>query len=214
MTRSRISSRSRSLPGFPTCWRYAIAPVTSVKQLIDLARTKPGTLNYASAGTGSAAHLACEYFKLLTKTDIRHVAYRGTGPALIGLVAGEVVMTITGVPPLMPHIKSGKLRGLAVSTAQRIPQLPQLPTIIEAGVPGYEVMQWYGLLAPAGTPSAIVARLHAEVVKSLQHPEVRERFTSEGADPVGSTPSEFLAFIKSEIVRWRPVVTAFAEGAN
>ena len=187
-------------------------PVTSVKQLIELASTKPGTLNYGSAGNGSAAHLSCEYFKLLTKTDIRHVAYRGTAPALVSLLAGEVVMTITGVPPLMPHIRSGKLRGLAVSTAQRIPQLPQLPTIIEAGVPGYEVVQWYGLLAPVRTPSQIVARLHAEVVKSLQSPEVRERFTSEGADPVGSTPSEFQAFIKSEITRWRPVVKAFADG--
>jgi tripartite-type tricarboxylate transporter receptor subunit TctC len=142
------------------------------------------------------------------------VAYRGTAPALVSLLAGEVVMTITGVPPLMPHIKSGKLRGLAVSTAQRIPQLPQLPTIIEAGVPGYEVVQWYGLLAPAKTRPEIVARLHAEVVKSLQSPEVRERFTSEGADPVGTTPSEFQAFIKAEIVRWRPVVKAFAEGVN
>jgi tripartite-type tricarboxylate transporter receptor subunit TctC len=186
-------------------------PVTSVGQLIDLARAKPGTLTYASAGNGSAAHLSVEYFKLLTKTDLRHVPYRGTGPALIGLIGGEVAMTITGVPPLMPHIKSGKLRALGVSTAQRIPQLPNVPTIIEAGVPGYEVVQWYGLLAPAGTPAPIVARLHAEVLKALERPEVRERFISEGADPVTSTPAQFQAFIKSEIARWRPVVKAFSE---
>lgn len=186
-------------------------PVTSVTQLIDLARAKPGALNYGSAGNGSAAHLSVEFFKLLTKTDIRHVAYRGTGPGLVGLLAGEVVMTITGVPPLMPHIKSGKLRALGVSAAQRISQLPDVPTMIEAGVPGYEVMQWYGLLAPAATPREIIARLHAEIVKALERPDVRERFSAEGADPVSTTPAQFQDFIKSEIVRWRPVVKAFSE---
>jgi tripartite-type tricarboxylate transporter receptor subunit TctC len=189
-------------------------PVTSVKQLLDLARAKPGTLNYASAGNGSAAHLSVEYFKALTRIDIRHVPYRGTGPALVSLVAGEVALTITGVPPLMPHIKSGKLRALGVSTTGRIPQLPEVPTLIEAGVPGYEVVQWYGLLAPAGTPAPIIARLHSEVVKVLQRPEVRDRFSAEGADPIGSTPSELHAFIESEIARWRPVVQAFRERPN
>jgi tripartite-type tricarboxylate transporter receptor subunit TctC len=189
-------------------------PVTSVKQLLDLARAKPGTLNYASAGNGSAAHLSVEYFKSLTNIDIRHVPYRGTGPALVSLVAGEVVLTITGVPPLMPHIKSGRLRALGVSTTARIPQLPDIPTIIEAGVPGFEVMQWYGFLAPVGTSSAIVARLHSEILKVLQSPEVRERFSSEGAAPVGTTPSEFKAFIISEISRWRPIVRGFSERPN
>jgi tripartite-type tricarboxylate transporter receptor subunit TctC len=189
-------------------------PVTSVRQLIDLAKAKPGSLNYGSAGNGSAAHLSTEYFKLLTGIDIRHVAYRGTGAALVSLLGGEVMMIITGVPPLMPHIKSGKLRPLGVSTAQRLAQLPDVPTIIEAGVPGYEVVQWYGLLAPARTPDAIVTRVHAEVVKALERPEVRERFSAEGAEPIGSTPAQFAAFIKSELVRWRPVVKAFSTRAE
>jgi tripartite-type tricarboxylate transporter receptor subunit TctC len=184
-------------------------PVTSVRQLIDLARAKPGTLNYGSAGNGSAAHLSVEYFKLLTRTDIRHVPYRGTAPAIVSLLAGEVVMTITGVPPLLPHVKSGKLRALGTSGAQRIAQLPDLPTIIEAGVPGYEVVQWYGFLAPAATPKEIIARLHAEIVKALERPDVRERFSAEGADAVSSTPTQFQDFIKSELVRWRPVVKEF-----
>jgi tripartite-type tricarboxylate transporter receptor subunit TctC len=132
----------------------------------------------------------------------------------VSLVAGEVVLTITGVPPLMPHIKSGRLRALGVSTTARIPQLPDIPTIIEAGVPGFEVMQWYGFLAPVGTSSAIVARLHSEILKVLQSPEVRERFSSEGAAPVGMTPSEFKAFIISEISRWRPIVRGFSERPN
>ena len=189
-------------------------PVTSVKQLLDLARAKPGSLNYGTAGNGSAAHLCVEYFKALTKIDIRHVPYRGTGPALVGLVAGEVALTITGVPPLMPHIKSGKLRALGVSTTARIPQLPDVPTLIEAGVPGYEVVQWYGLLAPAGTPAPIIAQLHSEVAKVLRSPEVRDRFNAEGAQPLGTSPSEFHDFIKSEIARWRPIVQAFGEGPN
>jgi tripartite-type tricarboxylate transporter receptor subunit TctC len=189
-------------------------PVTSVTQLIDLAKAKPGALNYGSAGNGSAAHLSVEFFKLLTKTDIRHVAYRGTGPALVGLLGGEVLMTITGAPPLMPHIKSGKLRALGVSAAQRISQLPEVPTIIEAGVPGYEVVQWYGLLAPAGTPREIIGRLNSELVNALARPDVRERFSAEGADPVSSTPAQFQDFIKSEILRWRPVVAAFSRSAD
>jgi tripartite-type tricarboxylate transporter receptor subunit TctC len=189
-------------------------PVTSVKQLLDLARAKPGSLNYGTAGNGSAAHLCVEYFKALTKIDIRHVPYRGTGPALVGLVAGEVALTITGVPPLMPHIKSGKLRALGVSTTARIPQLPDVPTLIEAGVPGYEVVQWYGLLAPAGTPAPIIAQLHSEVAKVLRSPEIRDRFNAEGAQPLGTSPSEFHDFIKSEIARWRPIVQAFVEGPN
>ncbi len=189
-------------------------PVTSVQQLLDLARAKPGALNYASAGIGSAAHLCVEYFKTLTKTDIRHVPYRGTAPALVGLVAGEVSLTITGVPPLMPHIKSGKLRALGVTTTARIPQLPEVPTLIEAGVPGYEVVQWYGFLAPSGTPASTIERLHSEIVRALQRTEVRNRFSTEGADAIGSTTSEFHDFIASEIARWRPVVQAFAERPN
>lgn len=181
---------------------------TSVKQLVELAKAAPGALNYGSAGNGSAAHLLVEYFKLLTKVEIQHVPYRGTGPALIELLSGQIAMTITGVPPLLPHVKSGKLRPLGVSTAARIHHLPDVPTIKEAGVPDYEVTQWYGFLAPAATSRAIVERLHGEMVKVLMRQDVRERFVAEGAEAVSSTPGQFQAFIRSEIARWRPVVKA------
>ena len=183
-------------------------PVTTVKQLIALAKAKPGRLNYGSAGSGSAANLLVEYFKLLTSTDIQHVPYRGTGPALIDLLAGQVSMTITGVPPLTPYVKAGRRRALGVSTKHRLTQFPDVPTIEEAGVPGYEVMQWYGIVAPAATPKEIVERFQTEIVKLLKLPEVRERFLIEGAEAISSTPAQFQTFIKSEIARWRPVVIA------
>ncbi len=157
---------------------------------------------------GSAAHLATEYFKLLSKTDIQHIPYKGTAPAITDLIAGQVSLAITGVPPLLPHVRAGKLRALGVATARRLSLLPELPTIAEAGVPGYEATQWYGVLAPAGTPPDIVARLNAEIVKALQRPEVRDRLASEAAEPVGNTPEQFQAFIKAEIARWAPVVKA------
>lgn len=181
---------------------------TSVKQLIALVRAAPGTINYGSAGNGTAAHLMVEYFKLLTKTDIQHVPYRGTGPALVDLLAGQITMTITGVPPLLPHVRAGKLRALGVTAVERLPQLPELPTLHEAGVPGYEVTQWYGFAGPAGIPRVIVQTLHAAVDKILRLPDVRDRFASEGAEPRSSTPEQFQALIRSEIARWRPVVKA------
>ena len=183
-------------------------PAKSVKELVALAQGKPGTLNYGSAGNGSAAHLLVEYFRLLTKTDIQHVPYRGTAPALTDLIAGQVSMTITGMPPLLPHVKTGKIRALGVSTAQRVAQLPDVPTIIEAGVPGYDVTQWFGLMAPAGTPRPVVMRLHAEVTKALQRPDLRERYAAEATEPVMNSPEEFAAFVASEIARWAPVVRA------
>jgi tripartite-type tricarboxylate transporter receptor subunit TctC len=189
-------------------------PVKSVKELIALAKARPGALNYGSGGNGSAAHLATEYFKLLTRTDIQHIPYKGTAPAITDLIAGQVSMAITGVPPLLPHVKSGRLRALAVGTPQRLPLLPALPTIAEAGVPGYEATQWYGVLAPALTPKEIVARLHAEIVSALQRPEVRERLASEAAEPVGNTPEQFQSFIKAEIARWAPVVKASGARAD
>ena len=185
-----------------------VLPVKSVKELIALAKAKPGALNYGSAGNGSAAHLAIEYFKLLTKTDIQHIPYKGTAPMVTDLIAGQISLTITGVPPLLPHVKSGKLRALAVGTGQRLTLLPELPTIAEAGVSGFEATQWYGLLAPAATPREIVMRLNAEIIKALQRPDVRERLASEASQPAGDTPEKFLAFIKAEIARWAPVVRA------
>ena len=183
-------------------------PVRSVKELIALAKARPGALDYGSGGSGSAAHLATEYFKLLSKTDIQHIPYKGAAPAITDLIAGQISMAITGVPPLLPHVKASKLRALAVGTATRLPLLPELPTIAEAGVPGYEATQWFGVLAPAAMPKEVVARPNAEIIKVLQRPEVRERLASEAAEPVGNTPEQFQAFIKAEIARWAPVVKA------
>lgn len=183
-------------------------PAKSVKELIAMAKAKPGALNYGSGGNGSAAHLATEYFKLLAKVEIVHIPYRGTAPAVTDLIGGQISMMITGVPPLLQQVKAGKLRGIAVATAQRLPLLPELPTIAETGVPGYEATQWYGILVPAKTPPAVVAKLNAEIVKALQRPEVKERLAADAAEPVGNRPEEFGAYIKAEIARWAPVVKA------
>ena len=181
-------------------------PVRSVKELVALARAKPGELNYASSGNGSASHLAVEYFKLLTKTDIVAIPYRGTGPMLIDLTAGRTALTITGVPPLAPHVQAGKLRAIAVGSEKRLAMFPKLPTIAESGYPQYEVTTWYGPLAPAKTPRDVILRINGELNKSLQRPEVRERLAAEGAEPLGSTPEQFGAYIQKEIERWAKVI--------
>lgn len=183
-------------------------PVKSVQDVIALARAKPGALNYGSGGNGSAAHLATEYFKYLTKTDIVHVPYRGTAPAITDLLAGNISMIITGVPAQVGFVKAGRLRPLGVATAKRLPLFPDLPTIAEAGVKGYEATQWYGVLAPAGTPRPVVDKLHGAIVKALQGADVKERLASEAGVPVGNTPEEFHAYIKAEIARWAPVIKA------
>ena len=183
-------------------------PARSVKELVALAKAKPGFLNFGSGGNGSAAHLAGEYFKLLAKINIVHIPYRGTAPAVVDLMAGQIGMMITGVPPLLQQVKAGKLRGLAVATAERLPLLPELPTIADAGVPGYEATQWYGILAPAGTPRAVVNKLNEGIVQALARPEAKERLAADAAEPVGNTPEQFGAFIKAEIARWAPVVKA------
>ncbi|HWI14799.1 MAG TPA: tripartite tricarboxylate transporter substrate binding protein [Burkholderiales bacterium] len=183
-------------------------PAKSVKELVTLAKAKPGTINFGSGGNGSAAHLAGEYFKLMTKTEITHIPYRGTSPAVTDLIAGQIQMIITGVPPTLNFVKSGKLRALGVATSRRLALLPDLPTIAEAGVPGYEATQWYGVLAPAGTPKPIVTKLNAEMAKAIKGPDVREKLAADAAEPVGNSPEEFGAFIKKEIARWAPVVKA------
>jgi len=183
-------------------------PARSVKDVIALARAKPGVMNYGSGGNGSAAHLATEYFKLLTRTNIVHIPYRGTAPAITDLLAGNISMIITGVPAQLGHIKSGRLRALGVATSKRLPLFPDLPTIAEAGVKGYEATQWYGVLAPANTPTPVVAKLHAAIVKALQGADVKERLASEAGEPVGNSPEEFHAFIQKEIARWAPVIKA------
>lgn len=181
-------------------------PAKSIPQLIALAKSRPGKLAYASGGIGGAAHLATELFRTLTQVDLVHVPYKGTGAAISDLMGGQVPLCICTLPSVLPHAKSGRLRALAVTTARRTSAAPDIPTVAEAGVAGYEMSQWYGLLAPAGTPAPIIERLNAEVGKALKHPESRSRLQAEGAEPVGSSPQEFGAFFKSEIAKWTRIV--------
>jgi tripartite-type tricarboxylate transporter receptor subunit TctC len=181
-------------------------PAKTVAQFITIAKAQPGKLSYGSGGTGGAGHLATEYFKLLTHTAMVHVPYRGTGLAVIDVVSGQLDMVMAGVPAIVPHTRTGKLRALGVSGLARIAILPDIPTIAESGAPGYEATQWYGILLPAGAPRAVVAALHAALAKALAAPAVKERFAADGAEPFMTTPEEFGAFIKREIARWAPVV--------
>ncbi len=183
-------------------------PVKTVKQLVDMARQRPGTLNYGSSGSGSNPFLCVEYFKMLTRTDIVHVAYKGTGPMLTDLIAGHISLTINGVPPLLPHVKSKRLNAIAVASDKRLSLLPDLPTIRESGVPEYEVTQWYGMLAPASTPRVLVNRINADIQAFLARPDTSARMSGEGAIPSGSSPEEFGALIRAEIERWAKVVKA------
>src|SRR5207248_4444320 len=163
-------------------------------------------LNYGSARNGSAGHLAMEYLKRVSGIDIQHVPYKGTGPNLIALVAGRTQATSAGTPPLMPHVKSGKLRVIAVGTPKRLASLPDVATVAEQGYPGFETSQWYGLNAPAKTPEPIIRRLAEEAAKAANSTLVAERFKPDDAEPVGSTPAEYAAFIKKEQERWSKVV--------
>jgi len=183
-------------------------PVKTARDFVALAKAKPGDLLYASGGSGSASHLAGEYFRLLTKIDMVHVPYKGTGPAMISMISGQTTMTITGMVALMPHVKSGRLKLLGVATMKRLAILPDVPTIHESGVPGYDANQWYGVLTQSAVPRDIVAKLNADMVKVLARPDVKERLAADGAEAVANTPDQFAALIKSEIVRWAPVVKA------
>ena len=178
----------------------------SVQELIALAKANPGRLNFGSGGVGSTPHLSVEIFKSLAGIDAVHVPYKGGAPALNDLLGGQLSFMIENVPGTMPFVKGGKLRALAITSAQRSPLDPALPTMAEAGVPGYEVVGWNGLVAVAGTPPEIVARLQAEVGKVLRLPEVRERLAALGAEPVGSTPDEFGDFLRAEMTRWGRII--------
>ena len=180
----------------------------SVRDLIDLARAKPGEVNYGSGGIGTASHLATEMLKLMTKTDMVHVPYKGLGPALTDLIGGRVHVIISTMASALPQVKSGKLRPLAVTTAARSAFFPEVPTMSEAGVKGYEFSTWYGLLVPAGTPKAIVDRLNAETVKALDSRQIREQFAAQGLEPAGSTPQAFGTYLRSEVEKWGRVVKA------
>ncbi len=181
-------------------------PAKTVKELVALAKRRPGQLNYGSAGNGSNSHVSVEYFKQLTGTDIQQISYKGAGQTMIDLLGGHITLTIVGVPPLIPHVRTNRLRALGVATNQRLDVLPNVPTIAEAGVPGYEITQWYGLLAPAGTPRDIVRKLNGEIVRYLQLPDTAAKMSSEGAIPTGNTPEQFHELIKSEIPRWAKVL--------
>jgi tripartite-type tricarboxylate transporter receptor subunit TctC len=181
-------------------------PAKTLQEFVSLAKKRPGAINYGSAGTGSSGHLAMEYFKQVANIDLVHVPYKGTGPMLTDLLGGQTEATFTGVPPLLPHIKQGKLRALAVGGAKRTDALPDVPTVAESGYPGFETSQWYGLLAPARTPKPIVEKLSAEVAKALRQPDVVQRLAGDSATPIGSTPDEFAAYIRKEQERWGRVV--------
>ncbi len=181
-------------------------PAKSVKELIALAKSKPGQLNYASAGSGTSPHLTFELFRSVAGIDVTHVPYKGTGPAITELVGGQVQMMITGVVALMPHVKSGKLRGVAVTSMKRVSALPNLPTIAESGLPKFDVSSWFGVFLPAGTSRAIVTKMNGEVRKILEIPEVRQRLIDLGADPASNSPEEFATYVKAEMARWGMVV--------
>jgi tripartite-type tricarboxylate transporter receptor subunit TctC len=181
-------------------------PARTVQELVALARAKPGSLRYASGGNGSAAHIAMEYFKLRTQTDIQHIPYRGTAPAVTDVMGGQVEIIMTGVPAVLQQVKAGRLRGLAVSGLKPVDSMPDLPTIAASGVPDFEAIQWYGLVAPARTPAAVIALVNAEVGRALQTPELKARLDAEGAEAAPTTPAAFGAMIESEIARWKPVI--------
>jgi tripartite-type tricarboxylate transporter receptor subunit TctC len=178
----------------------------NVKELVAMARGAPGKLNYSSAGVGTTQHLAAELFKLRTGTFIVHIPYKGTAPSMTALIAGEVDLSFANIPSIQGHLKSGRLRALAATAARRDPQLPEVPTMKEAGVEGVEVVVWYGVLAPAGTPRDIVQTLANGIMRATRDPEVRRRMLEQGAEPVGSTPEEFAKLLREEVARWAEVV--------
>ncbi|HKU69859.1 MAG TPA: tripartite tricarboxylate transporter substrate binding protein [Burkholderiales bacterium] len=197
---------SRLTNGFYVIVVHPSVPAKNVKELIALAKARPGQLNFASAGNGNATHLAGELFKSIAQVDIVHVPYKGTGPALVDLVGGQVQIMFSNFTAALPHIKSGKLRAIAVSGEQRTPSAPDIPTVIESGLKGYTVTSWYGLVAPAHTPQPIIAKLNSEIAKVLKQPGIRDRLANDGAEPSSNTPAEFAALIRTELAKWEKVI--------
>jgi tripartite-type tricarboxylate transporter receptor subunit TctC len=187
---------------------HPAVPAGSVKDLLAMARAKPGQVIYGSGGVGTAGHLATELFMLMTRTDMVHVPYKGLGPALVDLMGGRLQMVVSTLASALPQIKGGKLKPLAVTTAKRSSFFPELPTIAEAGVPGYEFSTWYGLVLPGRTPKSIVDRLNAETVKVLETPALKEQFSTQGLEASPSSPAEFGDYLKSEVAKWSKVVKA------
>src|SRR5262245_26925298 len=180
-------------------------PSRTVKEFIALAKSRPGQINYASSGSGTSIHMSAELFKMMTGINLVHITYKGSAPALIDLMAGQVQVMFDNLPSSMPYLKTGRLRPLAVTTAQRYPGLPELPTVGES-VPGFEAVAAFGILAPAGTPREVVSRLNAEVNRALKLPDMQERFAQQGAIPAPGTPEQYGAFVRSEIAKWAKVV--------
>jgi tripartite-type tricarboxylate transporter receptor subunit TctC len=185
---------------------YPGTPAKTVGELIDMVKKKPGQFNYGSPGSGTPPHMAAELFKRMARIDATHVPYKGGGAALLDLVAGRLTYTFDSLALLLPHVKTGRIRALAVTGTKRVPSLPDVPTVAESGLPQYEYLSWMGIAAPAGTPREIVAQLNAVLVKILRTPEARDWFAEQGGEPVGDTPEEFGAFIKREHARWGPII--------
>jgi len=181
--------------------------VSGIKELVAAAKARPGRINYASSGPGTGGHLSVELLKFQTGIDLVHVPYKGAGPALIDLIGGQVQVMCTSPLPAMPHVKSGKLKALGMTSRTRSRAAPEVPTVAEQGLPGFESSLWYALMGPAATPQTVIRRVHAETVKILKSPELAEQLLSQGAEPVGSSPQELSRFIKSEIDRWTRVIT-------
>ncbi|HET7729273.1 MAG TPA: tripartite tricarboxylate transporter substrate binding protein [Usitatibacter sp.] len=181
-------------------------PVNTVGELIAMAKAKPGALSYASTGNGSSNHISMELFKSLAGVNIVHIPYKGSGPAVSDLLGGQVQLMFDNTPNVLPHVKAGKLRALGSSGTRRSPLTPDVPTVAEAGVAGYEVMVWFGVVAPAGTPREVIAKLNGEITRILALPDVRERFLAQGVEPVGSTPEQFGEHIRAQMAKWRKVV--------
>ena len=181
-------------------------PVKTVKDLVALAKSKPGALNYASAGVGSFQHLSSEMFNVLAGVKIVHVPFKGGGPAMADVIAGNTQLCIGSLIQMMPHARSGRLRAIATGGAKRAPAMADVPTVMESGVPGYEANNWWGILAPTGTPNEIVTKVHSETAAVLANPEIRKRFEAEGAETVTMSSAEFGKFIRTETARWGKVV--------
>jgi tripartite-type tricarboxylate transporter receptor subunit TctC len=189
-------------------------PAKTVKELIALAKKKPGKLSYASAGVGSPFQIAAELFKQSAGVDILHVPYKGGGPAVADTIGGHVDMTFANLVAVLPQAKAGQVRALAVTSAKRSPAAPDIPTMAEAGLPGYDFSSWFGAFAPAGTPREIIKKLNVEIIKAIRSPEVAKQLTEQGADLVASTPEEFDAYLKSETTKWGKVIKAAGIHAN
>jgi tripartite-type tricarboxylate transporter receptor subunit TctC len=181
-------------------------PVKQVRDLVAIARAQPGQLSYASSGIGSATHMTAELFRMMAGVDIVHVPYKGSGQAMTDLISGQVGVAFDQITSSLPHVQSGKLRALAVTSARRFPSVPDLPSIAEAGIKGYESVSWNGIAAPAATPREIVARIQQDIARALQLPDMKERFFKDGIEPVGSTPEQFAAHIRSERAKWEKVI--------